>query len=130
MEHPMPLMRISLRAGKPAEYRRAIADSIYVALRETFNVPEHDFFAIITEHQPEDFIYDRHYSNIERGDEFVLIQLTVSNTRTVEQKKALYRGIVELLKTKLGVRPEDVFINLVEVATANWSFGNGEAQYV
>jgi phenylpyruvate tautomerase PptA (4-oxalocrotonate tautomerase family) len=54
----------------------------------------------------------------------------VSNTRTVEQKKALYRGIVELLKTKLGVRPEDVFINLVEVATANWSFGNGEAQYV
>jgi phenylpyruvate tautomerase PptA (4-oxalocrotonate tautomerase family) len=130
MEHPMPLMRISLRPGKPAEYRRAIADNVYAALRETFNVPEGDFFAIVTEHPPEDFIYDRHYFNIERSDEFVLIQLTVSNTRAVEQKKALYRGIVERLAGKLGLRPQDVFINLVEVAIANWSFGNGEAQYV
>ena len=126
----MPLMRISLRPGKPAEYRRAISDNIYAALRETFNVPENDFFAIVSEHQPEDFIYDRHYFNIERSDEFVLIELTVSNTRTVEQKKALYRGIVARLETKLGLRRQDVFINLVEVAPANWSFGNGEAQYV
>ena len=29
----------------------------------------------------------------------------------------------------LGVRPQDVFINLVEVAKENWSFGNGEMQY-
>jgi tautomerase-like protein len=28
-----------------------------------------------------------------------------------------------------GLRREDVFINLVEVAKENWSFGNGEAQY-
>jgi hypothetical protein len=28
-----------------------------------------------------------------------------------------------------GVRPEDVFINLVEVAKENWSFGKGVAQY-
>jgi 4-oxalocrotonate tautomerase len=27
------------------------------------------------------------------------------------------------------VRPEDVFISLVEVTKENWSFGNGEAQY-
>ena len=126
----MPLIRISLRAGKPANYRQAIAENIYESLRETFNVPENDFFAIVTEHQPEDFIYDRHYFNIERSDDFTLIQLTVSNTRTVEQKKALYRSIIERLSGKLGLRPQDVFINLVEVATANWSFGNGEAQYV
>jgi len=25
--------------------------------------------------------------------------------------------------------PQDVFINLVEVAKENWSFGNGQAQY-
>jgi 4-oxalocrotonate tautomerase len=51
----MPLIRISLRAGKSASYRRAIADNVYQALRETFDVPEHDFFATIAEHQPEDF---------------------------------------------------------------------------
>jgi len=125
----MPLIRISLRAGKPANYRQAIAENIYGSLRETFNVPENDFFATVDELQPRDFIYDRKYFNIERSDDLVLIQLTVSNTRTVEQKKALYRRIVERLGKSPGVRPQDIFLNLLEVAKENWSFGNGEAQY-
>lgn len=125
----MPLTRISLRAGKPAAYRRAIADNIYAALRETFNVPENDFFATVTEHEPHDFIYDPKYFNIERTDDVVIIQMTVSNTRTVEEKKALYRRIAERLEKNPGLRPQDVFLNLVEVAKENWSFGNGQAQY-
>ena len=48
---------------------------------------------------------------------------------TVEQKKALFARIAELLAAEQGVRKEDVFINLVEVARENWSFGNGIAQY-
>ena len=63
-------------------------------------------------------------------DDLVLIQLTVSNTRTVEKKKVLYRRIVENLTADPGLRPEDIFINLVEVLPENWSFGNGIAQYV
>ena len=122
----MPLIRVSLRAGKPADYRRAIAENIYESLRETFNVPENDFFATVDELEPRDFIYDRKYFNIEHTDDLELIQLTVSNTRTVEQKKALYGRIVERLSKN---RPQDIFLNLVEVAKENWSFGNGEAQY-
>ena len=53
-----------------------------------------------------------------------------SNTRGVAQKKALYRRIVERLGDDPGIRPDDVFINLVEVAKENWSFGRGLAQYV
>jgi hypothetical protein len=30
---------------------------------------------------------------------------------------------------ELGVRREDVWINLVEVPRENWSFGNGVASY-
>jgi 4-oxalocrotonate tautomerase len=33
------------------------------------------------------------------------------------------------LHEPLGLRCEDVFINLVEVKKENWSLGNGEAQY-
>jgi len=125
----MPLIRISLRAGKPADYRQAIAENIYESLRETFNVPDNDFFATVDELQPRDFIYDRKYFNIERTDDLVLIQLTVSNTRTVERKKALYRRIVERLGKTPGLRSQDIFLNLLEVAKENWLFGNGEAQY-
>jgi phenylpyruvate tautomerase PptA (4-oxalocrotonate tautomerase family) len=49
--------------------------------------------------------------------------------RTVDQKRALYKKIAELLAKEPGARPEDVVINLVEVAKENWSFGNGDAPY-
>jgi len=125
----MPLIRIALRAGKSAGYRRAIADNVYEALRETFNVPEKDFFATVVEHDESGFIYDPDYFNIARTDDLVLIQMTVSNTRSVEQKKALYRRVAERLAKNPGLRPQDVFINLVEVVKENWSFGEGVAQY-
>jgi 4-oxalocrotonate tautomerase len=129
VEEYMPLIRISLRAGKPAAYRLAIAQNIYEALRETFNVPENDFFATVSEEEPDNFMYSRNYFNTARSDDFVLIQMTVSNTRSIEQKKALYRRIAERLAEDPGLRPEDVFINLVEVAKENWSFGHGKAHY-
>jgi phenylpyruvate tautomerase PptA (4-oxalocrotonate tautomerase family) len=126
----MPLVRISLKKGKPAVWRRAIADSVYDAMIETFNVPKDDRFILIHEHDGDDFSYSPDYLGIQRTDDLILIQLTVSNTRGVEQKQQLYRGIVERLVKAPGLRPEDVFINLVEVLPENWSFGNGVAQYV
>ena len=125
----MPLTRVSLRAGKPEAYRQAIFDSLYQAMRESFNVPENDQFMTISEHEEADFRYGATYMDIARSDDLLLIQLTVSNTRTIEQKKALFLRITELLGENPGVRPEDVFINLVEVAKENWSFGHGLAQY-
>lgn len=126
----MPLIRISLLRGKPPAFRQAIAEAVYRALRETFDVPDRDRFVTITEHDGDDFIFDRSYLGIERSDDFVIIQLTVSNTRPREKKQALYKRIVALLTGNPGLRPEDVFINLVEVLPENWSFGHGEAQYV
>jgi len=126
----MPLAHVSLLRGKPAAHRQAILDGIYRALREVFDVPDEDRFMTITEHDAPDFSYGANYLGIARSDDLVIIQLTISNTRTVEKKKALYRRIVENLKENPGLRPEDVLINLVEVSPENWSFGNGVAQYV
>jgi 4-oxalocrotonate tautomerase len=125
----MPLSRISLRRGKSPAYRQAILDGVYAAMRETFDVPEDDRFMLVTEHDAADFVYGANYLDIARSDGLVIIQLTVSNTRTVAQKKALFQRIVERLAKEPGLRPQDVFVNLVEVAKENWSFGNGEAQY-
>jgi 4-oxalocrotonate tautomerase len=99
-------------------------------MRETFDVPENDRFMVVSEHEAEDFNYDPGYLGIKRSDDLVIIQLTVSNTRPRAQKQALYRRIVEHLSDKPGLRPEDIFINLVEVLPENWSFGHGLAQYV
>jgi phenylpyruvate tautomerase PptA (4-oxalocrotonate tautomerase family) len=126
----MPLTRVSLRRGKPAAYRQAILEGIYRAMRAVFDVPDEDRFMTITEHDEDNFSYSKNYLGIARSDDLVMIQLTVSNTRKVEKKKALFRRIVENLTADPGLRPEDILINLVEVLPENWSFGHGVAQYV
>ena len=125
----MPLVRIALRKGKSPEFRRALADSIHRAMVETIKIPEQDRFQILTEHDDSGLIYDPSYLGISRSDGVVLVQITLSAGRTLEVRKALFARIAQLLRESPGVRPEDVVVNLVEVAKENWSFGNGIAQY-
>ena len=125
----MPLTRISLRRGKTPQYRRALMDQIYEAMRETFDVPDEDRFMVVSEHDEVDFGFGRQYLGIDRSDDLIIIQITVNNTRTLEKKKALYKKIAERLAASPGIRPQDVLVNLVEVTKENWSFGDGLAQY-
>ena len=126
----MPFVRISLREGKPPAYRRAIADGVYEAMLATINVPAGDRFQVITEYPADGLIYDAGYLGIRRTDDVVFIQVTLNAGRSLELKKAFYARIAENLSKSPGLRKEDVLINLVEVPKENWSFGNGEAQYV
>jgi 4-oxalocrotonate tautomerase len=125
----MPLVRISLRQGKTIEYRGKIADGVHRAMVDAINVPPLDRFQVITEHSVDELIYDPSYLGINRTDDVVFIQITLNAGRTLEQKRALYKKITELLTKDPGVRPEDVVINLVEVGKEDWSFGNGLATY-
>ena len=124
----MPLIHISLRAGKPDAYRQAIFDSLYRAMRETLNVPEGDQFMTISEHDAANFRYGTAFG-VDRSDDTVFIQITVFDTRTAEQKKALFRRTAELLGQNPGIRPEDVFVNVLDAAKENWSVGHGLAQF-
>jgi 4-oxalocrotonate tautomerase len=125
----MPFVRIDLIQGKSAEYRRTIGDVVYEAIVADLKAPKDDRFQVINEYPPENHIADAHYFNIERTKDCVFIQLTLNAGRTVEQKKAFFKSVADGLHDRLGLRREDVFISLVEVAKENWSFGNGEAQY-
>ena len=125
----MPLVRVSLRRGKSDDYKKAIGDGVYKAMREVFNVPDEDRFVVVSEHSESEFQFSKTYLDIARSDNLVIIQITANNTRTTEQKKALFARIAELLSQHPGLRKEDVFVSLVDVAKENWSFGNGIAQY-
>jgi 4-oxalocrotonate tautomerase len=126
----MPLARIDLPAGKPPEYGRAVADAVYEALIATLNVPRGDRFQVISEHSLDTLLIDPTYLGIDRSADALLIQITLSEGRTVEVKKAFYKAVADGLHQRIGLRREDVLINLVEVKKENWSFGNGVAQYV
>jgi len=125
----MPLARIDLAQGKPASYRKIIGEVVYDAMISALNVPANDRFQVITEHPVENFVFDTSYLGIKRTADCIFIQVTLNEGRIVEVKRAFYKAVADGLHERLGLRREDVFINLVEVKKENWSFGNGEAQY-
>jgi 4-oxalocrotonate tautomerase len=125
----MPLVRISLRQGKSEQYRKAVADGIHQALVEAIDAPAQDRFQIITEHPANALIYDPSYLGIDRSDDIVIVQITLSTGRKLAQKRRLYQRMAEILAKNAGLPPQNLVISLVEVAWENWSFGNGEAQY-
>jgi len=125
----MPFARIDIVRGKSTQYKRTIGDVVYAAVVDILKAPANDRFQVIAEHPPEGHIADDGYLGVTRTQDCVFVQLTLNAGRTPEQKKGFYKAVADGLHDRLGVRREDVFINLVEVPKENWSFGNGVAQY-
>jgi phenylpyruvate tautomerase PptA (4-oxalocrotonate tautomerase family) len=126
----MPLVRISVHSSTTGEGRKAIADAVYEAMRETIAIPEGDRFIVVTPHGPDEFFVDPHFMGVERTARFVLVQIFLSRGRSVEVKQALYARVAERIHQAAGIAPGDVMIVLTENSFEDWSFGNGLAQYV
>ena len=125
----MPLVRIDLLRGQSPGLGRKVGEVVYRSMVDTIEVPKDDNFQVIGEHSMETLVFDLGYFGIARSEGFVAVQITLSEGRSLEKKRLLYKTIAERLQRELGVRPQDVFINLVEVKKENWSFGLGEASY-
>jgi 4-oxalocrotonate tautomerase len=126
----MPLVRIDLRSGTSVQYRKAIGEGVHQAMVDALAIPPDDHFQVITEHPAEGLVYDPQYLGVQRSDKVVFVQITLSAGRKPQQKRKLYKRLVDLLSASPGLRREDVVINLVETVWENWSFGNGDAHYM
>jgi 4-oxalocrotonate tautomerase len=111
----MPVTRIAIREGKRADYKQALMDEIYEAMRLTVAIKDGDRFMAITEHGEHEFAYGP-FLGIDRGDDLVQIQVFWAPGKTVDAKLAMYTRIVERLGTIPGVRPADVLISVVVIA--------------
>jgi hypothetical protein len=120
----MPLVSITARDSRSSAVLDTIGDAVHTALVEMMNVPRDDRFQIRSRVSAEELVADPQYLGIERRDP-VIVEITLRAGRTVEMKRAFYARVVELA----GVRPEDITIVLNENGPADWSFGNGIAQY-
>ncbi len=126
----MPLVRINISQTASKDVARTVSDVVYEAMINVANVPQHDKFQIITRHASEELVYpEEGYLGISYTPQIVFIQVVWNAGRTTDTKKAFYKTIADGIHEKAGIRKEDVFINLIDVAREDWSFGNGEMQY-
>jgi phenylpyruvate tautomerase PptA (4-oxalocrotonate tautomerase family) len=126
----LPLVTLSLEAGRTGAQKRQLADAVYEALRAAIQIPENDRFVAIREHAAEDMIADPGYLGVARSGHPVFVEITLRRGRPAEKKQALYREIAQRMGATGLVQAEDVLIVLHENDAADWSFGNGVAQYV
>jgi 4-oxalocrotonate tautomerase len=126
----MPLVRINLSQNAAPQVAHAVSETVYQAMVDIAGVPRDDKFQIVTRHADDELIYPAEgYLGVTYSPGIIFIQVTWNAGRTTDVKKAFYRAIADGIHAKTGVRKEDVFINLVDVAREDWSFGGGEMQY-
>ena len=126
----MPFDRISHPAGRNPAYATALNQGVHRALVEAFGISSDDLFQVVTEHiVGSGIIGPSVFLGIVHSPEMVFIQITITERRTIDEKKALYRIIADNLHADPGIPAADVITNLVETKRDNWSFGNGEAQF-
>lgn len=125
----MPLVRIDIGSHARAGLAKDIGELVYRAMLEEINVPEDDRFQILASHESNQLIYPKSYLGVEYSAGIVFIQITLNQGRSTDLKKRFYKRIADDCANKLGLRQQDIFINLIEVNKENWSFGNGEMQY-
>jgi 4-oxalocrotonate tautomerase len=126
----MPLARIDISKSASDELIRIVSEAVYRAMVEVANVPAHDKFQVINRHAADEMIYPQEgYLGLNYTPGLIIIQVTWVGGRSTDVKKKFYRQIADEIHEKGGVRKQDVWINLVDTAREDWSFGNGEMQY-
>ena len=115
----MPLARIEVRKGRPAEEVAAIMEAVYQAQREALKVPEGDRQVRYIEHKPEHFAVPPG-----KTENYTFVEITLFPGRSLEAKRKLYQSIVRRFG-ELGIEPSDIFIVLNEPSLDNWGRRGG-----
>ena len=92
-------------------------------MAQILNVPMSENYVISQAHAQQDLLHNPANARPERLASILFIQITLNAGRSAELKTTFYDALTAALGKALNVPPADVFINLVEVAKENWSFG-------
>ncbi len=125
----MPLVRIDVNEGRGREGLREVSQRIHDAILAEYQIPERDYFHIVTEHPLGQIVAQDAGLGFERTSSVVMIQIFTQGGRSQEAKQSLFAAISANL-AEVGVAGEDVFVGYVENTAGDWSFGFGRAQYV
>jgi 4-oxalocrotonate tautomerase family enzyme len=114
----MPLVRVEIIKGKSAEYKKTLLDCIHEGLMESIGIADWDRFQRIIEIDRADF-----ETPSEKTYQFMIIEITMFQGRSKEQKKALIDTVTRKLGERFGIAPTDVFIVINDPPNENWGLG-------
>jgi phenylpyruvate tautomerase PptA (4-oxalocrotonate tautomerase family) len=125
----MPLVRFDVVEGRSDYEIKRLLDAAHRAMLSAFHVPESDRYQIYHEHPPSRLLAEDTGLGIRRTRNLVVVSVT-SRERTQEMKEEFYAELCRELKESCAIDPNDVFVSIVTNSAADWSFGNGRAQFI
>ena len=122
----MPLVTVTTRKGKSAQFKSAVLGAVHGALIAA-GVPEKDRFQRVLELGPDDFRFDPDYPDVSarRTDDFVLIEVLFSVGRSVKVKKKILADMLASLAKDPGLNADNVMVVFKETLWENWAFAGG-----
>jgi phenylpyruvate tautomerase PptA (4-oxalocrotonate tautomerase family) len=125
----MPLVRIEAFEGRSESEVKTLLDSAHRAIVKAFHLNERDRYQIYEARAKGHFIVEDTGLGITRTDKALIITV-VSKQRPEILKRRLYREMTEELAKSASVAPSDVMICIIENGAADWTFGNGDPQFL
>jgi malonate semialdehyde decarboxylase len=125
----MPLLKFDLIEGRNQSQLRALLDAAHDAMVQAFGVPPTDRYQCVTQHRPHELIVEDTGLGYWRSNDVVLLTV-VSRPRPQEEKVHFYRLLAERLHERCGISRDDLVVSLIENTDADWSFGEGRAQFL
>ncbi|MFZ5897947.1 MAG: tautomerase family protein [Bacillota bacterium] len=117
----MPLVRIEMRAGKPAAYKKAVLDGVHEALVQAIKIPDHDRNQRLYELDADHFEISP-----TKSENAVIIEIVMFKGRSAEAKKRLFQAVVANLGKNPGIDGNDIIIVLHEPPLENWGIRGGK----
>jgi hypothetical protein len=125
----MPLVRFDLIQGRTTQEITGLLDAAHRALVTAFEIPLRDRYQIVNEHLATHFVVQDTGLDIERSDKVVVVTV-ISRPRSEESKLKFYAELCRELESSCNILPSDVMVSMVINSDADWSFGNGRAQFI
>lgn len=125
----MPLLKFYMYEGRNKDEIISLLDTAHRVMVDTFQVPERDRYQIVQQLKPYEMIAHDTGLGIERTNKFLLIHM-FTRKRSERQITAFYKNLAESLQKESTISPSDVMISVSVNEDADWSFGEGKAQFL
>lgn len=125
----MPLVRIDAIEGRSQAEVKTLLDAAHRAVVSALGVPVRDRYQIYQAHPRAHVVVEDTGLGIARTDNVVVFTI-FSKKRDEVLKTKLYKELARELHVSASIAPSDIVICVIENSGADWSFGNGDAQFL
>ncbi|WP_337023121.1 MULTISPECIES: tautomerase family protein [unclassified Pantoea] len=125
----MPLLTFDVIQGRSESEIRTLLDAAHRAVLTAFKVPARDRYQIVHENKRYLMVFQDTGLGFERTDNLVMVRVYTS-PRSEEQKTLFMAELARELQENCGVQGNDLMISFITNSKGDWSFADGEAQYL